>query len=214
MAPPGARRPPPAPPRWAARAGGAPPPAFVAHDRTLARPSSIAHWQLRDLVACPEVEGELYLVRHCATLRYDVASGKVRMLGRWEGGRGREGRGAGAGCGACARATQGAGVRALSPAVKRRPGQWGGRWFLHPSPRIGYPILSLARGGAACPSVGPWLPRGRARAPAGSGRVNLSQQKKPCASRRPVSWRGRPLCGRAGLPRGWSQCTCMSWEGA
>jgi hypothetical protein len=32
---------------------------------------------LRDLVACPDEEGELYLVRHCATLRYDVVGGKV-----------------------------------------------------------------------------------------------------------------------------------------
>ena len=155
MAPPGARRPPPAPPRWAARAGGAPPPAFVAHDRTLARPSSIAHWQLRDLVACPEVEGELYLVRHCATLRYDVASGKVRMLGRGEGGRGREGRGAGAGCGARARATQGAGVRALSPAVKRRPGQWGGGGSSTPPLGLATPYSHWR--GVARP-VRPWAP--------------------------------------------------------
>ena len=80
MAPPGARRPAPPPPR-STRAGGAPPPAFVSHDLTLPRPSSIAHWQLRDLVACPDAEGELYLVRHCATLRYDVVGGKVRVWG-------------------------------------------------------------------------------------------------------------------------------------
>ena len=97
MAPPGARRAPPPPPRGpggagagpgssssgsaAAPGGGPPPPAFVSHDATLARPTSIAHWQLRDLLACPSAEGELYLVRHCATLRYDVDTGKVREGG-------------------------------------------------------------------------------------------------------------------------------------
>ena len=54
---------------------------FVTRDGILPRSSSVQHWQLRDLVACPSPGGALYVVRHCSILRYSLKDGKVR--GQW-----------------------------------------------------------------------------------------------------------------------------------
>ena len=51
---------------------------FVTRDGMLPRSSSVQHWQLRDLVACPSPGGALYVVRHCSILRYSLKDGKVR----------------------------------------------------------------------------------------------------------------------------------------
>lgn len=92
---------------------GAPPPevsmepptrAFAHYSGTLARASSIAHWQLRDLVCCVSnpvasnsssssastsassssllrgddvYDPQLFVVRHCSTLRYSLRDRKV-----------------------------------------------------------------------------------------------------------------------------------------
>ena len=44
------------------------------------QPTSIHHWQLRDLVACDDA-GSIYCVHDSATVRYDIATGKVRSMG-------------------------------------------------------------------------------------------------------------------------------------
>ena len=77
--------------------------AFAHYSGTLARASSIAHWQLRDLVCCvsnprasnsssfssaasvssslrddDDYDPQLFVVRHCSTLRHSLRDRKVR----------------------------------------------------------------------------------------------------------------------------------------
>ena len=82
----------------------APSRAFADFSGTLPRASSIAHWQLRDLVSCvsnpnassssssasssafspsrPDAyDPQLFVVRHCSTLRYSLRERKVRSYG-------------------------------------------------------------------------------------------------------------------------------------
>ena len=74
--------------------------AFAEYSGTLARASSIAHWQLRDLVCCvanpnasapsstssssrrsdDAYDPQLFVVRHCSTLRYSLRDRKVRSI--------------------------------------------------------------------------------------------------------------------------------------
>ena len=74
--------------------------AFAEYSGTLARASSIAHWQLRDLVCCvanpnasapsstssssrrsdDAYDPQLFVVRHCSTLRYSLRDRKVRKI--------------------------------------------------------------------------------------------------------------------------------------
>ena len=79
----------------------APSRAFAEYSGTLARASSIAHWQLRDLVCCVSnpsasaaapassaptssrsdaYDPQLFVVRHCSTLRYSLRDRKVRKI--------------------------------------------------------------------------------------------------------------------------------------
>jgi len=84
----------------------APSRAFADYAGTLARASSIAHWQLRDLVCCASnpcasvpsssasssstrsqrssdasaYDPQLFVVRHCSTLQYSIRDRKVRFV--------------------------------------------------------------------------------------------------------------------------------------
>lgn len=42
------------------------------------RSNTIQHWQLRDLVHCPDKDEEIYCVHRHRTLRYDVRKDRVR----------------------------------------------------------------------------------------------------------------------------------------
>lgn len=71
---------PDAPPRGGAASLAPARAVFVTRDGMLPRSSSVQHWQLRDLVACP-TPGALYVVRHCSILRYSLKDGKVSVGG-------------------------------------------------------------------------------------------------------------------------------------
>lgn len=49
------------------------------------RTSTIQHWQLRDLLHCPDADSELYCVHRNRTLRYDTHSDRVSLRARQEG---------------------------------------------------------------------------------------------------------------------------------
>ena len=91
------RRSPPLPSRANGRPRRPPPPlhpvraAFFTRDGLLPRPSSVQHWQLRDLVACPRPGGGVFVVRHCSVVRYGLKDGKVRERESEGGGRRGEG---------------------------------------------------------------------------------------------------------------------------
>ncbi|GAB4818511.1 hypothetical protein N2152v2_005557 [Parachlorella kessleri] len=47
---------------------------------TLGRTSTIQHWQLRDLLHCPDKDGELFCVHRNRTLRYDVNNDRSSVV--------------------------------------------------------------------------------------------------------------------------------------
>lgn len=53
--------------------------------RPAGRTSTIQHWQLRDLLHCPDADSELYCVHRNRTLRYDTHSDRVSLRARQEG---------------------------------------------------------------------------------------------------------------------------------
>lgn len=46
------------------------------------RTSTIQHWQLRDLLHCPDADTEVYCVHRHRTLRYDINNDRVRRVAR------------------------------------------------------------------------------------------------------------------------------------
>eukprot|EP00951_Prasinocladus_malaysianus_P028031 scaffold253834_cov48-Prasinocladus_malaysianus.AAC.1 len=49
---------------------------YLIHWCTADRPTSIQHWQLRDLVSCPYGPEDIYTVHEASTIKYNTTTGR------------------------------------------------------------------------------------------------------------------------------------------